>query len=156
MIYVLIFLINCNFLFISCVLYLLSLEINLDRELYNKHHLLIFILWFHITMLSLKFTFSIETVSTCINNLLSSTFKGPDKVLFSRPVCQALLNHHYLLKYFVLFNTSQQIVPCLLFQLRNVFLHCQSELSPASPSDSSCSVEWGRLSFQRSWDTHNS
>lgn len=133
MIYVLIFLINCKFLFILCVVYLLNLEIKLDRRVCNQHHLQTFILWFHISMLSLKFTLSIETVSTCIHNLLSSTFKGPDKAIFTRPVCQALLKQHYLLKYFVLLNTSQQIVPCLLSQLRNVFLCCQSELSPTSP-----------------------
>lgn len=133
MIYVLIFLINCKFLFTLCVVYLLSLEIKPDREAYNQHHLQTFILWFHITTLSLNFTMSIETVSTCIHNLLFSTFKGPDKAIFSRPVCQALLNYHYLFKSFALLNTSQQMVPCLLSQLRNVLLCCHSELSPTSP-----------------------
>lgn len=53
---------SLQFLFILCVVYLLSLKIKLDRVVYNQHHLQTFILRFHISMLSLKFTLSIETL----------------------------------------------------------------------------------------------
>lgn len=70
--------------------------------------------------------------------MLSNTFGGQDKILSNKPVYQELSSQHYLLKYLT-FKTSQQIVPCSLFQLPGVILnsHCQ-ELPPTSPSDRGC------------------
>lgn len=123
----------------------------LDGEVYNQCHLLALIVWFFITRLSLKIILSTET-AICSDNTLSSTFGGQDKILSNKPVYQELSNQHYLLKYLT-FKTSQQIVPCSLFQLPGVFLNShRQELSPTSPSDHGC-LAWGSLSSQRSQDT---